>query len=140
MYFKLNNNNVTVSELSNSGIMTSKEKVNFNINSGCAGLAFSSKEPVFEPFAQSSQVVSKEELDFNITGTVVQTIIAIPLFNETGNTVGVAEIINCDKTIFSASNTKNNLKKFSKYISLLFYTNGLLKVITMNNLEYFREL
>ena len=73
----------------------------FDINIGCAGLALSTKSPVFEPFAQSSQTVSKQELDPALTGTIVQTIIAIPLFDEVGNAAGVFELFNCEKAVFS---------------------------------------
>jgi len=119
--------------------MKVSNEINFNINKGCAGLAFRSKEPVFEPFAQSSELLSPEELDPSLTGTIVQTIIALPLFDEAGNSNGVIEILNSDQSVFTSTTTKAILQRFSKYISLLFYTNELLKVFHMQTIEHIRK-
>ena len=92
-------------------------------------MAFRSKDIVFEPFAQSSSTVSKQEVDAATIGTTVQSIIAVPLFDATGESIGVFEILNCEKGHFSSPSTKTILVKFAKYVSLLFYTNELLKVL-----------
>ena len=117
-----------VSEVFGNEIRTDNRKQSFDINIGCAGLAFKTKEPIFEPCAQSSQLVSKQEIDPNIIGITVNTIIAAPIFDELGNSMGVFEVINCDKSNFTSHSIQSTIKKFSKYVSLLFYTNILLKV------------
>ena len=61
---------------------------------------------------------------------MVHSVIAVPIFDEMGDSVGVFECLNCDKSAFVNTATKPLLAKFAKYVSLLFYTNGLLKVIT----------
>lgn len=84
---------------------------------------------MFEPFAQSSELLSREELDPVLTGTVVQTVIALPIFDEAGESSGVVEILNCEQEVFTSPSVKAVLQRFSKYISLLFYTSELLKVL-----------
>jgi len=129
MYVKSSEDNtVLLSEVTNDTAPMKSEPTNFDITRGCAGLAFKSKEPIFEPFAQSSEVVCKEELDSKIVGTIVENLIAVPVFNEVGSSIGVFEIINSQKSVFTNTNTKLLLSKFAKYFSLLFYTNNLLKV------------
>lgn len=119
---------ILLSEVSSVGIASNTIPTEIDINTGCAGLAFRNKELVFEPFAQSSQTLSKQETDPAIVGTTVQNVIAVPIFDEGGNSIGVFECINCEKSLFTGGTVKPLLVKFAKYVSLLFYTNGLLKV------------
>lgn len=127
MFTKSIHDKTVVSEINNLGVTAKEGLSDFNINEGCAGLAFKSKEPIFEPFAQSSMTLSRQELDPEIFGTVVQNLIAIPIFDEDGESIGIFEALNCEKSIFSAG-IKPLLVKVSKFVSLLFYTNTLLKV------------
>lgn len=101
------------------------------MNSGIAGIAFSSKDMVFEPNAQSSSNASQEEISKEFIGITVQNIIAVPLFNSVGESIGVYEILNSDPSFFQSPNLRPMLMKFAKYISLLFYTNELLKVFSL---------
>ena len=117
---------IVLSEVSTTGL--SGARVELDIKSGCAGLSFSSKDIVFEPFAQSSSSVSPQEVNPETIGTIVHSIIAVPMFDVTGESIGVFELLNCDKAHFSSPTTKGLLIKFAKYVSLLFYTNELLKV------------
>ncbi len=103
-------------------------QLKLDVQCGCAGLAFNRKEIIFEPFAQSSSIVSKEELNPETVGLAVRNLIAIPVFDEHGNSIGVCEALNCDAGLYSVSGTKPLLTKLAKYISLLLYTNGLLIV------------
>ncbi len=119
---------IVLSEVSSGGSTVPTAPRGLDVKSGCAGLAFSSKEVVFEPFAQSSQNINKQEIDPEAVGTTVHSIIAVPIFDELGNSNGVFEILNSDKANFSSSSIKPLLYKFAKYVSLLFYTNTLLKV------------
>ena len=132
LYVKsIHEDTIVLSEVSSNGIVTSNTSqipFEMDVKTGCAGLSFLSKEIVFEPFAQSSSNVSKQEMNPEFIGTIVHSIIAVPIFDESGNSVGVFEIINCEKQHFSSPTTKTLLSKFAKYISLLFYTNNLLKV------------
>jgi hypothetical protein len=141
MYAKsLEDNTVLLSQVTNDTAPMKSEATNFDITTGCAGLAFKSKEPVFEPFAQSSEVVCKEELDPKVVGTAVQNLIAVPVFNEVGDSIGVFEIINSQKAAFTNTSTRLLLSKFAKYFSLLFYTNNLLKVRYNLNIEHIGAL
>ena len=127
LYLKsANEDSVVLSEVSSTGPGTIPFEL--DIKNGCAGQAFANKEIVFEPFAQSSSNANKQETDPETMGTTVHSIIAVPIFDESGDSIGVFEIINCDKSFFTAPSTKQLLGKFAKYVSLLFYTNGLLKV------------
>eukprot|EP00826_Nyctotherus_ovalis_P053544 TRINITY_DN6979_c0_g2_i2.p1 TRINITY_DN6979_c0_g2~~TRINITY_DN6979_c0_g2_i2.p1 ORF type:complete len:138 (+),score=20.30 TRINITY_DN6979_c0_g2_i2:959-1372(+) len=128
---------ISISEITAQGakgIRLCKPPADFNFNSGCAGIAFSSKEPVFEPFAQSSNKLSAQEVDKKIVKTVVQNMIAVPIFDENNNSTGVFEAINSDKAIFT-DNKKPLLARFAKYISLLYYTNSLLTVLSLSELR-----
>ncbi len=118
---------IVLSELSGAGAATTNVPRELDLKSGCAGLAFSTKEVVFEPFAQSSQTINKREIDPALVGTTVHSIIAVPIFDELGNSIGVFEIVNSDKENFVSPSVKPLLAKFAKYVSLLFYTNDLLK-------------
>lgn len=129
MYVKsLEDSTVLLSQVTNDAAPMKSERSNFDIATGCAGLAFKTKQPVFEPFAQSSEVLRREELDPAIVGTVVQNLIAVPVFDERGNSTGVFEVINSKKEIFTTASTRSLLLKFAKYFSLILYTNQLLKV------------
>lgn len=141
MYIKsLEDNTVLVSQVTNETSQMKSESTNFDITTGCAGLAFKTKEPIFEPFAQSSEIVHKEELNPAIIGTIVQNLIAVPIFNEMGESIGVFEVINSQKSVFSTGSIKLLLMKFAKYFSLLLYTNGLLKVLCGLIIEYIGKL
>lgn len=124
-----NTNVIVISEINNVGITTNSISNKFNINSGCAGLAFKKKTVIFEPFAQSSSIISEQELDSKILGVVVQNVIAVPIFEVNGDAIGVLEAINSNKSAFMPDN-KLLLEKFTKYVSLLFYTNSLMLVIS----------
>jgi hypothetical protein len=125
---KSSKDSIAISEITSKGVKLSKSNTEFNFNTGCAGIAFKTKEPVFEPFAQSSNKLSQHEIDTKVLRTVVQNIIAVPIFDEEENSIGVFEAINSDRTIFSETK-KPLLLRFAKYISLIYYTNTLLMVI-----------
>ena len=95
------------------------------MNSGCAGISYSTKEPVMEPSVDTSKMVSNEELHAMDN---VKNLIAVPIINEDGNSIGIFELFNCEQSFFESPNTKSLLMRFSKFVSLLFYTNGLLQV------------
>jgi len=120
-------NSISISEITSKGVKLSKSSTDFNFNTGCAGIAFKTKEPVFEPFAQSSNRLSKHEIDEEVLRIVVQNIIAVPIFDEEENSIGVFEVVNSDRTAFS-EDKKPLLLRFAKYISLIYYTNTLLMV------------
>lgn len=130
-----------MSELSSTSTKNSTI-VKMNIKTGCAGLSLRSKEVVFESSPQTSNKVSKEEINENIIGAVVKNLIAVPMFNESENAIGVFELINTDPTCFSSDTTKKTLTKIGKYVSLLFYTSRLLKVkhLLLKKIEYTRKL
>jgi len=102
----------------------------FDLTSGCAGVALSTKQPILEPFAQSSTLTTKQEI--NVTNIIVSNVIAVPIFDEHKNSIGVFEAFNSIKSAFTTNTTKELLMKFSRCISLLLYTNGLLKVMYNN--------
>jgi hypothetical protein len=132
LYIRTQKDIIVLSEVSAAG--SKATHVELDIHSGCAGLSFRSKDIVFEPFAQSSSSVSPQEVNPEIVGTIVHNIIAVPMFDSTGESIGVFELLNCDKAHFSSSTAKSILGKFAKYVSLLFYTNDLLKVNTLNKI------
>ena len=132
VYMKsMTDNSISVSEINSTGIECKGIHNKFRLNSGCAGLAFKTKETIFEAFAQSSSRVDKYEIDPSVLGITVKNIIAAPIFNEEKNSIGVFEALNNDNSVFTTS-TKSLLDRFSKFISLLFYTNNLLMVIFVN--------
>ena len=129
VYIKISNKNeVLLSEITSSGISTTNIINNFDINAGCAGMAFKDKEIVFEPFAQSSEFLTRQELTTGNDSIIINNIVAVPIINEFGNSIGVFEAFNSRKSIFTDNTSKLLLLRFSRYISLLMYTNGLLRV------------
>jgi len=114
-----------VSEVVGNEIKANERVKDFDLNKGCAGLAFRSKKLVFEPFAQNSKIIDKQEIDH--VGITVDTLIAAPIFDEHNNSIGVLEIINGDK-----EPSKEIIMKFAKYTSLLLHTNNLLKVFLLS--------
>ena len=92
---------IFLSEVTSNGIAVVNEPKKIDIKSGGTGFAFSTKIPIFEPFVQSSELINKEELDPIVIGTVVQNLIMVPLFNESGDSMGVLKIINSQKSVFS---------------------------------------
>lgn len=118
---------VLLSEITSSGVLTDMVK-DFDITSGCAGIAFRTKEPVLEPFVQSSKVFTKQEISAYSNSLIIDNAVAVPVFSEDANCIGVFEAFNCAKSVFTIGSTRSLLMKFSRFISLLLYTNSLLKV------------
>ena len=91
----------------------------FDITRGCIGTVFKTKEPVFEPSLKGD----KKDYPENTRNSI-----AFPIFDEENNSSGVLQIINTEEVTFTSIEKKSLLPRFAKYISLLFYTSGLLKV------------
>ena len=94
---------------------------NINLNTGYSGTAFTTKKLVFEPNCKD-----KEYQNYPMP---VSNVIAVPIFDSQNNSIGVFEIINSDNSVFTLPWITPLLNKFAKYISLVFYTNSLLKVL-----------
>jgi putative methionine-R-sulfoxide reductase with GAF domain len=118
-----------VSEITGDGMQNVSTE--FNINAGCAGIAFRTKKPVFE-----SNI--KEDAKFKEYPDSIYNAIAAPIFNEKGDSIGVLEILNSEENAFSSETTKTLLVKYAKYVSLIFYSNDLLKVRVNTHIEYIK--
>ena len=106
MYVKSSRDNtIMISEVTTEGIVKNNMNTKFDITIGCAGKAFITKAPAFEPSVKNSVIVSKDECNEKIVGTTVQSLIAVPIFNEHGDSIGVFEIINCNKEVFTNINS-----------------------------------
>ena len=125
-------NSTLVSEITSLGIKKITGK--FDIRTGCAGLAFKTKKPILEADIQNHKELSKEYPN------TVRNTIALPIYNDQDNAIGALEIINSEKSTFTSKNVNVLLEKFGKYVSLLFYTNNLLRVKKKLIIEYAREL
>ncbi|MDR3548369.1 MAG: GAF domain-containing protein [Candidatus Pacebacteria bacterium] len=124
-----------VSELTatNAGIAEDMS-IKLNLEEGLCGEAFKSRQILVEPFAQSSSIISKQESDAQLLGVTVHNLIAAPIFGPDERSIGVFELYNCDKSLLAnLPRCISVLGKFAKYISLLFYTNMLLKVPCTNH-------
>jgi len=100
---------------------------NYDMNVGCAGIAFRIKTPIFE-----SNTKLKSSL-YNNYPIAVRNAIAIPIFDEDMNSIGVIEILNSEKAAFTQK-LNALLQKCAKYISLLLHTSELFRVILMSYL------
>ena len=109
-----------VSEITSTGMHKVKRK--FDINNGCIGSAYKTKQIVIE------EKINNANPNYKNYPKSIRNSIAVPIFNEQKNIIGVFEILNSQKSAFDSS-TNTLLAKFSKYISLLFYTNGLFRVL-----------
>jgi len=106
-----------VSEITSNGVQNVSSE--FNINAGCAGIAFRTKKPIFE---------SNIKEDAKCYPDNIYNAIAAPIFSEDGSAIGVLEILNSEESAFTSETTKTLLMKYAKYVSLIFYSNDLLKV------------
>lgn len=132
LYVNMAEKDVLVAEIANNEFRVSKERKELDTQ---AGLGLKIKEPVFEPFAQSSKATSKLELD-----AAVQTLVIIPILDEQANSIGILKALNSDKSIFASPAIKELAARLDECISLLLHINKSLKVSLQDILESYEML
>jgi hypothetical protein len=61
-------------------------------------------------------------------GINVHNIIAVPIIDSQKNSIGVLELFNSSYDNFDSTHTRSQLGRYSRYISLLIYSEELLEV------------